>query len=293
MSIFGTKFTLNRAICSKTKKIRPALRTRYLIYMKNLILPTLLLLGAIVTNAQDNFQLARPLLKYPSAFFSTEMRVEMAFAEPNTQIRYTLDGQDPTENSPLYTQPVRITKPFTNLKARVFSTIYQPSDVVEATFIKAGLPIKSVETTPPNQKYKGSGAMTLIDNKGGTTNISGNTWLGFQTDTVEIVLHLPKKEKVKNVLVNLLRDYGSWIFLPEKIEVFAFKNNAFQLVDNKSYQQDKNVSGSACVAAVFPLKTGIKTDKLKIQLYLVKQIPDWHGGKGNKSWIFVDEVFVN
>lgn len=261
--------------------------------MKNLILPTLLLLGAIVTNAQDNFQLARPLLKYSSAFFSTEMSVEMAFAEPNTQIRYTLDGQNPTENSPLYTQPVRITKRFTNLKARVFSTIYQPSDVVEATFIKDGLPIKSVETTPPNQKYKGSGAMTLIDNKGGTTNISGSTWLGFQTDTVEIVLRLYKKEKVKNVLVNLLRDYGSWIFLPEKIEVFAFKNNAFQLVDNKSYEQNKNINGSACVAAVFPLKNGIKTDQLKIQLHLVKQIPDWHAGKGNKSWIFVDEVFVN
>ena len=269
------------------------IRTRYLIHMKNWILPTLLLLYTVSTNAQDNFQLARPLLKYPSAFFSTEMRVEMAFAEPNTQIRYTLDGQEPTEDSPLYTQPVRITKRFTSVKARVFSTIYQPSDVVEATFIKDGLPIKSVETTPPNQKYKGSGAMTLIDNKGGTTNISGSTWLGFQTDTVEIVMHLPKKEKIKNVLVNLLRDYGSWIFLPEKIEVLAFKNNAFQLVDNKSFKQDNNVNGSACVAAVFALKNGIKTDKLKIQLYLVKQIPDWHAGKGNKSWIFVDEVFVN
>lgn len=261
--------------------------------MKNLILPTLLLLSAIVTNAQDNFQLARPLLKYPSAFFSTEMSVEMAFAEPNTQIRYTLDGKEPTEDSPLYTQPVRITKPFTNLKARVFSTIYQPSDVVEATFIKDGLPIKSIETTPPNQKYKGSGAMTLIDNKGGTTNISGNTWLGFQTDTVEIVLHLPTKEKVKNVLVNLLHDYGSWIFLPEKIEVFAFQNNAFQIVGNKAFKQDTNVPGAACMPAVLALKNGIKTDALKIQLYLVKQIPDWHVGKGNKSWIFVDEVFVN
>ena len=275
------------------ENVSDQVRTYYLSCMKNLILPTLLLLYTVSTNAQDNFQLARPLLKYPSAFFSTEMRVEMAFAEPNTQIRYTLDGQNPTENSPLYTQPVLITKRFTNLKARVFSTIYQPSDVVEATFIKDGLPIKSVETTPPNQKYKGSGAMTLIDNKGGTTNISGNTWLGFQTDTVEIVMHLPKKEKVKNVLVNLLRDYGSWIFLPEKIEVLAFKNNAFQLVDNKTFEQNKNINGSACVPTVFALKNGIKTDKLKIQLYLVKQIPDWHAGKGNKSWIFVDEVFVN
>jgi hypothetical protein len=258
--------------------------------MKIWILPTLLVLCTVSTNAQDNFQLARPLLKYPSVFFTNEVTVEMAFAEANTQIRYTLDGQEPTENAPLYTQPVRITKGFTTIKARVFSKVYLPSDVVEATFIKDGLPIKSIENTPPNQKYKGSGAMTLIDNKGGSTHISGNTWLGFQTDTVDIVMQLHKKEKVKNVLVNLLRDYGSWIFLPQKIEVNVFKNDAFQLVDNKIFEQDENVNGSACVPIVFALKNGIKTDKLKIQLYLVKQIPDWHAGKGNKSWIFIDEV---
>jgi Fn3 associated len=260
--------------------------------MKNLIVLTLLLLNTITVNAQDNFQLAKPLLKYGSIFFTNEATIEMVFAEPNTQIRYTLDGQEPTENALLYSQPVRITKSFTTVKARVFSKTYRPSDVVEVTFIKDGLPIKSVESTTPNQKYKGSGATTLIDNKGGATNMSGKTWLGFQTDTVDIVLHLHKKEKVKKVLVNLLRDYGSWIFLPEKIEIYAFnnKNNIFQIVDNKVFKQDKNIEGPACTPSVFVLKNGIKTDKLKIQLHLVKQIPDWHGGKGNKSWIFVDEV---
>jgi Fn3 associated len=262
--------------------------------MKNLIVLTLLFLIGIAANAQDTFQLARPLLQYSSIFFTKEATVKMVFSEPNTQIRYTLDGQEPTENASLYTQPLRITKSFTTVKARVFSKIYKPSDIAEATFIKDGLPIKSVENTTPNQKYKGSGATTLTDNKGGATNLTGNNWLGFQTDTVDIVLNLHKKEKVKKVLVNLLRDYGSWIFLPEKIEIHAFnnKNNIFQVIDNKSFKQDKNIDGPACMPSVFVLKNGIKTDKLKIQLHLVKQIPDWHGGKGNKSWIFVDEVKV-
>ena len=262
--------------------------------MKIWILPTLLVLCTVSTNAQDNFQLARPLLKYPSVFFTNEMSVEMAFAEPNTQIRYTLDGQEPTENAPLYTQPVRITKGFTTVKARVFSKVYQPSDVVEATFIKAGLPIKSVENTAPNPKYKGAGAMTLIDNKGGTTNISGNTWLGFQTDTVDITLHLNKKEKVKKVLINLLQDQGSWIFLPQKIEAFAFnsKNKAFQLIDFQTINSVKKTEGSACFAAILATKSALKTDTIKVRLYLVHSLPDWHPGKGNKSWIFVDEIKV-
>jgi hypothetical protein len=262
--------------------------------MKNLFLLTFLLLNVFVANAQDNFQLAPPLLSTPSVFFSKEAKVELSFAEPNTQIRYTLNGQEPTENAPLYTSPLSISKNFTTIKARVFSKTYLPSDVVEATFIKDGLPIKSVESTTPNPKYKGSGAMTLIDNKGGSTNISGNTWLGFQSDTVEIVVNLNKKEKVKKILVNLLRDYGSWIFLPKKIEIYAFndKSKSFQLVDNQIFKQDKPINGAICTPSVFELKKGVKTDKIKIQLYLVKQIPDWHAGKDNRSWIFMDEIKV-
>jgi hypothetical protein len=260
--------------------------------MKNLLLLILLSLGSR-SNAQDTFQLATPLLRYPSVYFTKEVDVEIAFGEPNTQIRYTLNGQDPNENAALYTKPVRISKHFTTLKARVFSKNYLPSDVVEATFIKDGLRIKSVDNTQPNDQYKGSGTTTLIDNKGGTTNISGKTWLGFLADTVEIIIKLHKKEKVKKVLVNLLEDQGSWIFLPQKIEVFAFNDESrtFQRIESTIINIEKNTKG-ACVPKVFTLKKGVKTDTIKIQLHLVQQIPDWHPGKGNKGWIFIDEVKV-
>ena len=87
----------------------------------------------------------------------------MAFAEPNTEIHFTTNGAEPTATDAMYKHPLSITTNFTTVKARVFSKIYQASDVVAATFIKDGLPIKSVECTPPNPKYTGSGAPTLID----------------------------------------------------------------------------------------------------------------------------------
>ncbi|MBK9490154.1 MAG: chitobiase/beta-hexosaminidase C-terminal domain-containing protein [Haliscomenobacter sp.] len=51
------------------------------------------------------------------------MSIEMAFAEANTQIRYTLNGQEPTEKAPLYTQPLHHGKLY-NVKARVFSPVF-------------------------------------------------------------------------------------------------------------------------------------------------------------------------
>ena len=262
--------------------------------MKKIHLLVVFILNIAVLSAQESFQLAPPLLKYPSVFFTKEAKIEMAFAEPNTEIHFTTNGAEPTQNDPIYKTPLAITKNFTTVKARVFSKIYQASDVVAATFIKDGLPIKSIECTPPNPKYAGSGAPSLVDNKGGTTNISSKTWLGFQTDTVEIVLNLNKKEKVNSVLVNLLQDYGSWIFLPEKIEVYSFdsKKKTFQLIGNQIFNQENEVKGSFCTPSVLTVKKGVKTDKIKLQLYLVKHIPDWHAGHGSRSWIFIDEVKV-
>ena len=218
----------------------------------------------------------------------------MLFAQPNTQIHYTLDGTMPTRQSTLYTGPINITEGFTKVSERVFGADFLPSEVTEAFFIKNGLPVQSVEGTLPHDSYKGSGAATLIDNKGGDTGFSGHTWLGFQRDTVDLVLHLKKKTKVKSVLVNLLRSYGSWIFLPEKIEIYAqdSKSKTFQLIDQQSFIQESDIPGSSCVPAIFSLKSGVKTDTIRVRLYLVNPLPDWHPGKGNKSWIFVDEIKV-
>jgi Fn3 associated len=262
--------------------------------MKNLHFLIIFISNIAVLSAQDTFQLAPPILKYPSVFFTKEAKIEMKFAEPNTQIHFTTNNQDPTEKDPTYTKPIIISKSFTTVKARVFSKIYKPSDVVQATFIKDGLPIKSIDCTPPNQKYAGSGVTTLMDNKGGSTNISNKTWLGFQNDTIEIVLNFDKKQTVKKVLIDLLQDYGSWIFLPEKIEAYSFDSKAkmYQLIGSQAFNQEKEVKGSYCTPSVLTVKNGVKTDKIKLQLYLVKQIPDWHAGKGNKSWIFIDEIKV-
>jgi hypothetical protein len=262
--------------------------------MKIIHILTIFFLHIAVASAQDTFQLAPPLLKYPSVFFTKTATIDIQFAEPNTQICYTLNGQDPTENDPIYTHPLSISTNFITVKARVFSKNYKPSDVVEATFIKDGLPIKSVESSTPNPKYKGSGASTLIDNKGGITAISSKTWLGFQTDTVEIILNLTKKEKVKKVFLNLLRDYGSWIFLPEKIDAYFYndKTKSFQILDNQVFNQEKNLNGSFYTPSVLEAKKSVKTDKIKIQLHLLKSMPAWHAGKGQKSWIFIDEIKV-
>ncbi len=242
--------------------------------------------------AQEKFQLAPPMLKYNSVFFADEARVILAFAQPGTIIHYTTHGEEPDENSPVYLKPVIIKNNFITIKAKVFGKNFLPSETVQATFVKDGLPLLKVDFPLPDAKYSGNGPNTLMDNKGGIPNYSNNTWLGFKQDTVTVTITLTKKRETRSILFNLLQDKGSWIFFPYKAEAFSDdKTNAGAVkLGDLFFKPKENTGESICMPYVINFKKKIKASTITLQLYLLKNIPDWHPGKGQSSWIFIDEV---
>jgi Chitobiase/beta-hexosaminidase C-terminal domain len=244
--------------------------------------------------SQQLFQLAPPFIKYGSVFFKDEVKVSLLFAQPGTIIRYTANGNEPSENDAAYREPIRINKNFTTVKAKVFGKDFLPSETVQATFVKDGLPVMKVEYTAPDENNTGEGPNTLIDNKGGIVPFTNKTWLGFRQDTVSITITLQKKQKVSAVLFNILQDYNSWIFFPAKAEVYGSVNTEVP-IDKQGelfFTAKENTDVNVCRPYIIRFKKKVKTDKIKLQLYLLKNIPGWHPGKGEKSWIFIDEVKV-
>jgi hypothetical protein len=244
--------------------------------------------------SQQLFQLAPPFIKYSSVFFMDEVKVSLLFAQPGTIIRYTVNSNEPTENDKEYKEPIQVNKNFTTVKAKVFGKDFTPSETAEVTFVKAGLPLKNIEYPAPDENNTGEGKSTLMDNKGGVSLYSNKTWLGFRQDTVSITISLYKKQKIKSILFDLLQDYDSWIFLPEKAEVYSIikENGGFEKSGEMNFIPDESNHLRVCKPLIFNFRRKIKTGTIKLQLYLLKRIPDWHPGKGEKSWIFIDEVKV-
>ncbi|MES1223473.1 MAG: chitobiase/beta-hexosaminidase C-terminal domain-containing protein [Bacteroidota bacterium] len=242
---------------------------------------------------QQVFQLAPPLMKYPSVFFDKSIAVELQFREPGAVIRYTLDGSEPNEKSKLYEVPVIISTNKTTLKAKSFSNNYLPSAAIEKTFLKNGLPVKSVTCTKPNEKYTGGGANGLIDNLGGISSPSSRTWLGFQTDTVSVELVLNQPETIKEVMIDFLHAEDSWIFMPQKILVFTFSEtiNSWQKFNEGTFSFNERSPASNCEYVSF----GGKSEKIKrilLKILPLQKIPEWHDGKGTPAWVFIDEIKV-
>lgn len=78
-------------------------------------------LGTSNDNAPNALRYAaRPGMNQTAGFHSGPLSVAISTDEPNAVIRYTLDGREPSPSSPLYSQPINLTKT-TVIKAASFS----------------------------------------------------------------------------------------------------------------------------------------------------------------------------
>ena len=259
--------------------------------MKQLLFGFFLLMGVNVYS-QQVFQLAPPLLKYQTVFFEGSTSVEIMFNQPGAEVRYTLNGKVPTVNDKLYEKPVRITKQST-LKAKAFGKNFLASETVQALFIKDGKKIAEVNFSKPNEQYSSSKTNILHDNSGGLLNIHAGTWLGYNSDTVTITIRLQQKEMVSSVLVDMLQDEASWIFLPEQTLLYYYneKQQSFEPAAKELLTFEKQ-STKTVVSKIIHLQQQVQTDQLKLVLLPLKNIPAWHQGKGNHAWLFIDEIKV-
>ncbi len=221
------------------------------------------------------FQLAPPLIKYHSVFFKTSEIVLMQFAQPETKIFFTLNGKEPSQNDSYYNKPILIRKYFTTLKAKVFGNDFLPSETQAITFIKDGVKIKSIQAPEANEKFPANGPQTLFDNEGGMANNQSKNSLGYQNDSVTINVSPEKKQKITSVLLDFLRDYGSWIFLPQSIRVYYFDGTKkeFRFLTVKEITADSSRQGSTTVFEILNTNEKVFSDKLKIVLTPLQSIP--------------------
>ena len=262
--------------------------------MNRIFLLGLIILFFNCCRAQQQFQLAAPVLKYSSVFFTGSATASLKFEQPGTQIFYTVNNNEPTEHDAIYQKPILIRKSLTTLKAKVFGKGFIPSETIEATFIKDGLKIKSIQQTRSDEKFPGNGPATLFDNEGGIADLHSKNFLGYQQDSVEINITLKEKQKIDSVLLNFLQDHDRWIFLPQEIKVFYFnkKTKAFELMVRKEISGNTIAKGSLTVFEIVKSPGKIISDKLKIMLIPLQSLPGGHPGEGKQSWLFIDEIKI-
>ncbi len=105
------------------------------------------------------------------------------------------------------------------------------------------------------------------------------------------MVDLGEIKSVKNISVSFLENQLSWIFLPEKVELFiSIDKKNFKKISSSNHDVKPNINME--VKLFDKSLSDASCRYIKVYAKNIKVCPSWHQGKGGKAWVFVDEIYV-
>jgi hypothetical protein len=192
---------------------------------------------------------------------------------------YSIDGSDPS---------LKFTKPFvieadTTVKALAVASDGRRSAVVTARYHRIPHDWTITLESQYSSQYTGGGDFALIDGLRGTQNWSGGGWQGYQGKDFVAVLDLGSVRPVTKVGAGFLQDVGSWIWMPNRVEVELS-------TDGKTFGPMLTIANDVSetregVVIKDLVKTMPATNARYIRIRAVNLRAE--------GWIFVDEIVVD
>jgi hypothetical protein len=241
-------------------------------------------------------RLTPPILVNENAVLEKDETIRLKHNLPGTLIRYTLDGSDPdTTSSPVYKEPIAIDGLVT-LKTRACKDQWYSSRITQQYIFKKGISPKTAELNhEPNKDYKGEGITTVINSKKGTAdNYRDIAWLGFRERPFSGIFEF-ENSPVRNITLSYARNISGWLMPPQSIEVWGGdKKENLKKITTTTPIQPKGEDGVRVEVIAIDLSEADRNYKFyKVVVHPVSKLPSWHQGKGQRGWIFLDEIFFN
>lgn len=215
---------------------------------------------------------------------------------PGAEIRYSLDGTPPdTMTGKVYSGAF---VPAAGL-VRVISVATREgwisSNYADNTIFIKGLKCDSAKLiNPTHNRYKGLGAMALIDLKKGFAENQDNlysNWLGFRENSFKAGFYFGMNQDISEIVLSTADMTRGYVMPPQKIIIKGGDSpDKTRTIGQMIPDQPKAYRGNANIPYSIKVTPG-KYKYIEMEAIPVSKLPQWHDGKGDKAWVFVDEVF--
>ncbi len=240
-------------------------------------------------------KLNAPIIEGEAQVFTHTTKVKLKNFISGAEIRYTLDGSEPDSlTSHISTGDSITIEKSCQLSSKAFLSGWISSEVATRSFYKTGiLPDSIVLIHPPNPQYKGEGAQTLANKKIGDTDFRNNKWLGYKETNLEAFLLFREPVTLSSVSFSTLVDIGSYIMPAAEIQVWGGSSQKnLVLLKKLTPKQPEKVGAPGYRVGFNCTFEARKVSVLKIVVKPVTKLPAWHPGKGERGWVFMDEIFL-
>jgi len=207
-------------------------------------------------------------------------------------LKYTLDGSDPTMESNSYSEPFDLKK--TSLvKAAAFRNGKREGKVTQKKFyINKAAGAKVVYKTPFLKNKDEREDQTLVDHNYGINWSVDRNWQRFKKPEVEFDLVFENEMEIESVRMNFMQMAILGVYMPEEITILGSKDgNTFISLEGESLKESSMIQGRYIHQSKINIPRG-KYKSLKVKLNAVNPIFPGHHKEGALSKIYLDEVIV-
>ncbi len=211
-----------------------------------------------------------------------EIKVALTCERLGVDIRYTLDGSEPSASSPVYKDSLTVTGT-TLLAAKAFAgsepvgkTLHTRIDCHKAL----GKPVTLGE--PHSANYPASGAATLTDGYRGGKGYGDGRWLGFLNNNLDATIDLGAVTDINYIEMKSMQAKGPYVWLPQYVQL-QVSDDGVNFKDIAKLTHDISTEREEVIFHDFVWNG--QTRGRYVRCYA--PIVDIDG-----AWIFVDEIVV-
>lgn len=207
-------------------------------------------------------------------------------------IHYTLDGTEPTVASPI-ADSILVIKQSCTLNALAIRSTGNSRMLTEKIAFSKSTSKPTKANQPVNRQYQFNGITTLTDGLKGNGNYKTGRWIAFYRNDMDVTIDLQQSTEISSVAFTTCVEKGDWVFDARgfTVEVSDDGEN-FTKVASEEYPAMKADDRNGLYDHKLTFAP-VKAHYVRVTAPSEKSIPQWHGGKGNPAFLFVDEITID
>ena len=144
---------------------------------------------------------------------------------------------------------------------------------------------------PYANQYAAGGDRALIDGiRGEGEDFRTGDWQGYYGEDAVVTVDLGDVYRVKEIRAGILQDVKSWIWAPDRVTVrTSVDSSAFDLFGSGQPEIDPTDYTPQSRRLAFKGSCDARYLQLELNQFNGGEIPDWHPGRLNPTWVFADE----
>jgi hypothetical protein len=144
---------------------------------------------------------------------------------------------------------------------------------------------------PYANQYAAGGERALIDGvRGEGSDFRTGDWQGYYGHPVVVTVDLGKTHRIREMSVGVLQDVKSWIWAPENVRVSTSMDSInFEVMGSGVPEMDPQDYTPQTQRLTFKGNRKARYLRLELDQFHGGEIPEWHLGRFNPTWVFADE----